>query len=127
MQDAELVQVWREQLDYREDVVGWVSAEIQRRGLDVENVPVMTVEDQARREKEWDSSLIGLYRVMKWGGSGVVLLAGGLVALWEATKEGEALIIAAPSIVGGIFCLWMARGKWVSRGKEKRKRFVRYS
>jgi hypothetical protein len=108
--DAELVEIWRSQLDYREDVVEWVGAEIARRGLNTEHVQLMTVEDQARREQNWHSSVRALMPMVKFAGIGMVLFMGGLVGLWESVPKGDGagILSASALLIGGILFLWLA-------------------
>src|SRR3954469_5540604 len=44
--DAELLQIWRNQVDYRDDVVAWAKDEIDHRRLETANVQVETIEDR---------------------------------------------------------------------------------
>jgi hypothetical protein len=115
--DAELLEIWQNQVDYREDVVEFVSAEIGRRGLSTEDVQLLTVEDQARREEQWHSSVRAIGPMVKWGVIGLVLLLGGLTALWQSLPKGEAEgeLFGAALLIGGIFFLWLARRQFKRR------------
>lgn len=115
--DAELMEIWREQINYRDEVVFWAGMELGRRGISIEGIQVTTVLDVVEREEAYHSRVSGAYVVLRWGGMGLVLLLGGLTAAWDTIRnnrsgaEGFSLVL----VLAGIFCLEVARRKWRRR------------
>ena len=75
--DAELLQIWRDQVDYREDVIDWVKNEIAQRNLDSTAVHVETLEekDQAETTRETFKWLLLLAAFQGIFGFVILLLA----------------------------------------------------
>ncbi|HUS37653.1 MAG TPA: hypothetical protein VM680_20055 [Verrucomicrobiae bacterium] len=84
--DVELLQIWREQIDYREDVVAWVKDEIAVRNLDTSSLHIDTLDEKLKSE-----SLAGTF---KWllivavfqGLMGIEVIFAGASALIDAIK-----------------------------------------
>lgn len=113
--DAELLQIWRDQVDYREDVVAWVEHEIAERKLDTASVHVDTIEEKVQAETTQEKFKGLLLLAIFQGICGFVTFLMAAVAAFSETGVilwMAFLLMAVGGLLVGIAVGVLKRQRW---------------
>jgi len=120
--DNELLQIWRDQVDYREDVIAWVKDEIAQRSLDTSAVHVDTLDEKLQSEKSAGTFnwLLLVATLQAVAGFAIIVLALSGISKMDRSSGERGLALAMSILPISIGALLIA----IAVGVAKRRKWA---